>query len=85
MSEHPVIQDKFKYTSADSITVEMLRNFFQLETLVVGDAVTDQGGDTFTDIWGNIFVLAYVNNKPNPQKETPSYGYTYTMLRMEFP
>lgn len=79
LCEHPAILDKFKYTSSDSITVEMMCKYFQLESLVVGDAVTDQGGASFTDIWGNVFVLAYVNRKPSPQKETPSYGYTYTM------
>ena len=35
--------------------------------------------DTFSDIWGNNAVLAYVAPEGMAAVPTPSYGYTYTM------
>lgn len=35
--------------------------------------------DTFSDIWGNAAVLAYVPSEAEAAMPIPSYGYTYTM------
>lgn len=80
LKRHPKIVDRFKYTSADSITTKMLASYFELEKLAVGASVELAGEDdsTFTDVWGNHAVLAYA-----PQTQTtfqqPSFGYTYTL------
>ncbi len=75
---NPKIRDQFKYTSADSITVEMLAKAFDIERVVVGKAVTSDDAGVISDIWGNNAVLAYVPAAPSGMEE-PSYGYTYTM------
>jgi len=75
---NPQIQNQFKYTSADSITVEMLARAFDIEKVVVGKAVTASDADVISDVWGNNAVLAYVPTAPSGLEE-PSYGYTYTM------
>jgi len=51
LDDHPVILEKFKYTSSDSITVEMLAKYFDVERVVVGKAVYSDDGDGFTDVW----------------------------------
>jgi len=72
------VREQFKYTSADSITKEMLAKLFNLEKVEVGEAVSADDAGVFTDVWGNNAVLAYVPQNPSGMEE-PSYGYTYTM------
>ncbi|MBF0461447.1 MAG: major capsid protein [Magnetococcales bacterium] len=78
LKEHPKVVERFKYTSQDSITPNMLAALWDLQTVVVGKAVAfdDLGNDI--DIWGNNAVLAYVPAAPSGL-EDPSFGYTYTM------
>ncbi|HDZ74969.1 MAG TPA: hypothetical protein ENH55_19820 [Aurantimonas coralicida] len=81
LKRHPKIIERFKYTTADSITVKMLANIFELDTLAVGMASVLQSADDnapFVDVWGNEAVLAYVPDNPAGREE-PSYGYTYTL------
>ncbi|MCL2790116.1 MAG: major capsid protein [Desulfobulbus sp.] len=72
------IREQFKYTTADSLTVDMLARVFDLKRLVIGEAVLSDDAGTISDVWGNNAVLAYVPEVPTSM-EVPSYGYTYTM------
>lgn len=81
LKNHPKIKDQFKYTTAESITAEMLAAYFDLEKLAVGRAVMLDSPDEnsgFIDVWGNHAVLAYVPSDSQGFEE-PSYGYTYTL------
>ncbi|WP_432449037.1 major capsid protein [Aliiroseovarius marinus] len=78
---HPKIKDQFKYTSSESITVAMLAAYFELEKLAVGKSVVLDSPDddaSFSDVWGNDAVLAYVPTDSRGFEE-PSYGYTYRL------
>ncbi|WP_275100144.1 major capsid protein [Sedimenticola hydrogenitrophicus] len=72
------VVERFKYTSKESITAEMLASLFDLERVVVGKAISFDEAGASTSIWGTDAVLAYVPTTPSGQEE-PSYGYTYTM------
>lgn len=72
------VKDNFKYTSADSITTQMLAKLWQVDEVVVGAAVTADDNDAFSDVWGNDVIIAYVPRKAASRRQ-PSYGYTYTM------
>lgn len=81
LKRHPMIVDRFKHTTADSITTKMLAGLLELDTVAVGMAsVLDSNADNapFTDVWGDVAVLAYVPEEPAGLEE-PSYGYTYTL------
>lgn len=79
LAENPKILEKFKYTSSDSITTEMLARLFNLRRVVVGDSVyMNEGSDQMVDAWGNAAVLAYVPEQVSSNEE-PSFGYTYTL------
>ncbi|MGV8939568.1 MAG: major capsid protein [Allorhizobium sp.] len=81
LKHHPKIVERFKYTTADSITVKMLAGLFDLEELAVGKAtyVDDPAANaTFKEAWGNAAVLAYVPVQ-DTALEQPSFGYTYTL------
>ncbi|MBF0192272.1 MAG: hypothetical protein HQL99_14195 [Magnetococcales bacterium] len=75
---NPQVVDRFKYTSRDSVTPDMLATLWDLKKVVVGKAVAINAAGAQIDIWGNNAVLAYVPEGSSGQ-EDPSYGYTYTM------
>ncbi len=81
LKRHPSIVERFKYTTADSITEKMLAALFDLEDLVVGKATyvdSDAAGAPFKEAWGNFACLAYVPSQ-DAALEQPSFGYTYTL------
>ncbi len=79
---HPKITERFKYTSSESITVDMLANYFDLDQIGVGKALalSEDGGvdSSFKDVWQDTAVLAYVPSESLGFEE-PSFGYTYTL------
>lgn len=78
LRDNPNMRAHFQYTTAASITEQMIQAYFGFEKVVVGKAITSDDQENLSDIWGDNAVMAYV-----PQQETamevPSYGYTYTM------
>lgn len=75
------IREQFKYTSAESITVEMAARYFQVAKLEIGTGVTADPANPdadFEDIWGDQIVLAYVPQQ-GQNIEVPSFGYTYEL------
>lgn len=86
LKTHPKIVERFKYTTAESITARMLAGLFDLEEFVVGRAtyLDDPASDApFKEAWGEDAVLAYVPSQ-NAAMEQPSYGYTYTLTGHPF-
>lgn len=75
---NPLILDRFKYTSRDSITTEMLASLWDIPRVVVGRGVTTDQADAVTDIWGGDVIMAYTAIGPISNAE-PSFGFTYTM------
>lgn len=78
------IKDHFKYTSAKSVTAEMLASLWEVTEVRVGLAISSNDEDDFVDVWGNDVVMAYVPPSQNRSRRMPSYGYTYTMLGHPF-
>lgn len=81
LTNNQKIRDQFKYTSGDSITVEMIARYLQLDMLEVGEAIylpegAADGAGQF--IWGGGgFWLGYVDH--GGSHLAPSYGYTYRL------
>ncbi|MGB0218345.1 MAG: major capsid protein [Sinimarinibacterium flocculans] len=75
---NPKVKEQFKYTSSASITNEMLKGYFNVDRLEVGEDFYINDDDENVDIWGNDAILAYVNDS-SIDNEQPSYGYTYTL------
>ncbi len=81
LKNHPKIVERFKFTTAESVTAKMLAGLFDLEEFAIGratykDDTTD--ATTFKEAWSDDAVLAYVPSQ-NAGMEQPSYGYTYTL------
>lgn len=76
---HPEIRDQFKYTSDNSLTIEMLKRYFNVEKVAVGTAIAlNESTDTLTDVWGDNVILAYTPTAVTSRR-MPSFGYTYTL------
>lgn len=79
LCEHPKVLERFKYTSSDSVTADMLAKLFNLRRIVVGEAVyMNEGSSAMVDVWGNAAVLAYVPDQISSRRQ-PSFGYTYAL------
>jgi hypothetical protein len=83
---HPKIIERFKYTSAESITTAMLASLFDLDELAVGKSnyVDGPADDApFKPVWGDVACLGYVPAEMGAI-EQPSFGYTYVMTGHPF-
>lgn len=72
------ILDRFRFTSSESVTTEMLARLWDIDRVVVGRSVTADAADVTTDVWGTDVILAYTAIGPVDNAE-PSFGFTYTM------
>ena len=81
LKRHPKITERFKYTTAESITAKMLAGIFDLDELNVGKATYVENLDAnsvFKEAWGNFACMAYVPTQ-DAALDQPSFGYTYTL------
>lgn len=81
LKRHPKVMERFKYTTAESITAKMLAGLFDLDELNVGKTTYVNEGDAdgdFKEAWGNFACLAYVPTQ-DAALQQPSFGYTYTL------
>jgi hypothetical protein len=76
---HPMVLDKLS-TAKDRTpaTVAQLQALFEIERIIEGQAIQDVDG-TFSDVWGNDVILAYVTPKSMQQMGSQNYGYTYQL------
>ncbi len=59
------------------ITLELLKEFFEIENIVIGKTIFADANGNFTRIWRDNIVLAYVPKLGASRTEyDPSYGYT---------
>lgn len=80
LKHHPVVRDYCKYTGRDVATAELLAALFDVERVIVGDAIySNDAGTAFTDVWGKDVVVAYTNTASVADRGAPSYGYTYML------
>lgn len=76
---NPFILDRFRYTSAQSVSADMLAQLWGLERVAVGAAVSASGAnDDFGDVWGTDAIFAY-SPQASVGAEQPSFAYTYVM------
>ncbi|MCA0447642.1 MAG: major capsid protein [Bacteroidetes bacterium] len=74
---HPQVMDRIKYSMKGVLTVDLLKEIIGVDNVVVGNGIYASDAGVFADIWGDNFILAYVNNQANPTEYDPSFGYTY--------
>lgn len=81
ISNHPLVLEKVKYIGGGKITLDMIKELLEIEDMFVGKSVYSEDGSTFSDVWGDNIILAYVD-KSDYQRRTefkPSFGYTFQL------
>lgn len=77
------ILDRIKYTGRDAVTTDILAKLWNVQNVIVGEAVGASGqADTFGDVWGDDVIVAYVAPPTGSNRRNaalPSYGYTYSI------
>lgn len=79
LQEHPLILDRTKYTSKESITPQILAALWNLDQVLIGDAIQELDNGTLSDIWGRDVILAFAQKAGVGNRGLPSYGYTYRL------
>lgn len=81
MCDNGDVRDYFKYTSADSISADMMARYLRVPKVVVAEPVYVDDSDVQQDVWGKDIILAYVNVTPLARRwfGTPSAFYTYQL------
>lgn len=86
LKNHPSVLDRIKYTQQAVVTPELLKNLLDFDELYVGDAVSASDSGTFSDIWSDNVVIAYV---PKAKTDLPrSYyepAFAYTLRKKSNP
>jgi hypothetical protein len=80
LKKHPLILERYKYTSSASITKEMVANIFEVQKIVVAETIYATNAEGATEaydfIQGQNALLAYV--PAAPALEEPAAGYIMT-------
>lgn len=79
LRQHPRVRDQFKYTDKSGINIEMLKEFFGVANVYVGDAVQATDAGVLSDVWGKHAILAYTDVSGIGDMGSPTFGYTYNL------
>jgi hypothetical protein len=84
LKKHPKLIARSADSGIRKVTLDLLRQIFEIENIVVGAGVVAGDNDEFGDVWGTSVVLAYVSPGAdvNANAEEPSYGYGYRIEGM---
>lgn len=76
---HPKLIDRTASTGIRKVTIDLLRQIFEVDNVVVGGGVVAGDDGAFGDVWGTGAVLGYVSPGADVDAniEEPSYGYGY--------
>ena len=58
------------------VTLNLLKEFFEIENIVIGKSIFEGVDKKFTRVWGNNIVLAYVPNLSSRTEYDPAFAYT---------
>jgi len=79
LKEHPKLLEKIKYSMKGVLTLDLMKEIFDIENMKVGKAVYANDAGTFADVWSDNIILAYVPARQSGMDRDwhePSYGYT---------
>ena len=80
---HPVLLDLYKYTDGGFLSDAQLREVFEVQRILIADAIQESalegGTSSITNIWGNVALLSYVEAAAAaPETATFGLGFRWT-------
>ncbi len=77
LKRHPQLKETLSDNQTKLITLEILKQIFEVENIVIGKSIFADASGNFVRIWGDNIVLAYVPNLGSSRTEyDPSFAYT---------
>jgi hypothetical protein len=78
LRNHTKILERIKYSSLGVVTLDLLKQVFGVKDIFVGESIYSTDGSTFTDIWQDNVILAYIAGNTGIAKtpNEPGFGYT---------
>lgn len=84
LSRHPKILDKIKYVGIGKATIDIFKELTDIPNIHIGLSVYTDDGLTFSDVWSDNIILAYVDANESAKRSefNPSFGYTFQRQSM---
>ena len=76
LKQNKTLKDLIASSSNKIITLDLLKEFFEIENIVVGRSIYADANNNFARVWGNNIILAYVPKLTSRTEYDPSFGYT---------
>lgn len=79
LKNHPKLLERIKYSMTGVVTIDLMKQIFGIPNIFVGESVYASDAGTFSDIWADNCILAYVPGAPQSGERTPydpSFAYT---------
>jgi sRNA-binding regulator protein Hfq len=76
---HPKVTARVEFSGLAKVGNKALSELLEIPNIHVGMSVYSTDGETFTDVWTDNVILAYVDksDKSRRSEYNPSYGYTF--------
>lgn len=75
LKNHSTLLARIQYAMKGVLTIDLMKEIFDIENIFVGGAVKSSDAGVFSDVWNDSLLLAYVARGAQSEAE-PSYGYT---------
>lgn len=84
LKKHEDLIGRTSNAALRKVTLDTLREVFEIDNIVVGAATVANESDVLGDVWGDDVVLAYTaaGSDAGANNEEPAYGYTYAIEGM---
>ncbi len=71
--------EKIQYSGLAKVGTKIISELTELPHIYVGRAIYSDDGDTFSDVWNDHAIIAYVDRTDPARRNeyNPSYGYTF--------
>ena len=77
LKNHAKLIERIKYSMKGILTIELMKEIFDIENIEVGEAVYADDAGTFADIWSDNVVVAFVPGAGGERSVyEPSFAYT---------
>lgn len=78
LKNHPKLLARVQGIVIDALTIKQLEGILEVDRIIVGKGVLASDDDkSFTDVWKKDAHLCFSDPSPSPNRELPSFGYTY--------
>ena len=76
LKKHPKLRELVSSSATRIITLELMKQIFDIDNIVIGKSVFTNNSGEFVKVWGNNIVLAYVPPLNSRTEYDPSFAYT---------